>query len=145
MIIKVDVNITAPELAQSINRLAEALPNLSSIGEVSTEPAEVAATEPPVEEKPKKSSKGKKSSKATTDTEVSSTTKESSPATEEPVPEAPKGKQITLEDVRAKLAALSQDGKQAEVKALITEFGAKKLSDIPADKYSELLAKAEVL
>ncbi|GAA0319159.1 hypothetical protein GCM10008967_07110 [Bacillus carboniphilus] len=39
-----------------------------------------------------------------------------------------------LEKVRAKLAALSQDGKQAEVKALITEFGAKKLSDIPAGR-----------
>lgn len=51
----------------------------------------------------------------------------------------------TLEKVRAKLAALSQDGKQAEVKALITEFGAKKLSDIPAGKYAELLKKAEKL
>ncbi|MEW9109048.1 MAG: hypothetical protein AB2374_06845 [Cytobacillus gottheilii] len=51
----------------------------------------------------------------------------------------------TLEKVRAKLAALSQDGKQAQVKALITEFGAKKLSDIPAGKYAELLKKAEEL
>jgi hypothetical protein len=51
----------------------------------------------------------------------------------------------TLEEVRAKLASLSQDGKQAQVKALITEFGAKKLSDIPAGKYAELLKKAEEL
>ncbi|WP_254865302.1 hypothetical protein [Solibacillus isronensis] len=51
----------------------------------------------------------------------------------------------TLEKVRAKLAALSQDGKQAQVKALITVFGAKKLSDIPAGKYAELLKKAEEL
>lgn len=51
----------------------------------------------------------------------------------------------TLEKVRAKLAALSQEGKQAQVKALITEFGAKKLSDIPAGKYAELLKKAEEL
>lgn len=54
-------------------------------------------------------------------------------------------KPITLEQVRAKLAALSQAGKQAEVKALITEFGAKKLSDVLADKYPEILEKAEVL
>lgn len=54
-------------------------------------------------------------------------------------------KEITLEEVRARLAALSQDGKQAQVKALITEFGAKKLSDIPSSKYQELLEKAEVL
>ncbi|MGD6778438.1 rRNA biogenesis protein rrp5 [Sutcliffiella horikoshii] len=48
----------------------------------------------------------------------------------------------TLEDVRAKLAALSQDGKQVQVKELITSFGAKKLSDIPVEKYPELLKEA---
>lgn len=51
----------------------------------------------------------------------------------------------TLEEVRAKLAALSQDGKQVQVKALITEMGAKKLSDVPAEKYENLLKKAEEL
>jgi hypothetical protein len=49
----------------------------------------------------------------------------------------------TLEQVRAKLAALTQSGKQAEVKALITKYGAKKLSEIPKDKYPELLKDAE--
>ncbi|MFC0475725.1 rRNA biogenesis protein rrp5 [Robertmurraya beringensis] len=53
-----------------------------------------------------------------------------------------KAKLPTLEDVRAKLAALSQDGKQLQVKELITSFGAKKLSDIPAEKYPELLEEA---
>lgn len=56
-----------------------------------------------------------------------------------------KAKLPTLEDVRAKLAALSQAGKQVQVKELITGFGAKKLSDIPAEKYPELLEKAEKL
>ena len=51
----------------------------------------------------------------------------------------------TLEDVRAKLAALSQDGKQAQVKELITRFGAKELSDIPVEKYPELLEEAAKL
>ncbi len=51
----------------------------------------------------------------------------------------------TLEEIRAKLAALSQDGKQVQVKALITEMGAKKLSDVPAEKYVDLLKKAEEL
>ena len=54
----------------------------------------------------------------------------------------PKAKLPTLEDVRAKLAALSQDGKQVQVKELITGFGAKKLSDISAEKYPELLEEA---
>jgi hypothetical protein len=55
---------------------------------------------------------------------------------------ATKEKKPTFKEVRGALAALSQSGKQQEVKELITAFGAKKLSDIPEDKYSELLEKA---
>lgn len=56
--------------------------------------------------------------------------------------QAPK---IALEDVRAKLAALSQSGKQQEVKALIKKYGVSKLTDIPEEKYGELLKDAEGL
>ena len=49
----------------------------------------------------------------------------------------------TLEEVRHHLALLSQSGKQAEVRALITKYGAKKLSEIPKEKYPELLKDAE--
>jgi hypothetical protein len=49
---------------------------------------------------------------------------------------------FTLEEVRAKLAALSQAGKQAQVKALIAKFGASKLTDVPKDKYAELMKEA---
>jgi hypothetical protein len=52
---------------------------------------------------------------------------------------------ITIEKVRAVLAEKSQSGKQAEVKALITKFGAKKLTDIDPEKYEDLLKEAEVL
>ena len=51
----------------------------------------------------------------------------------------------TLETVRAKLAALSQSGKQKEVKAIIESFGATKLTDIPAEKYPEVMEKAAIL
>lgn len=50
---------------------------------------------------------------------------------------------VTLEEVRAKLAALSQAGKKAEAKALLDQFGVAKLTDLPADKYAEVLAAAE--
>ena len=49
----------------------------------------------------------------------------------------------TLEQVRAKLADLTRKGKRAEVKALIQSFGASKLSEVPVEKYAELMAKAE--
>lgn len=52
---------------------------------------------------------------------------------------------ITFEDLRAVLAVLTRDGKQQEVKKLITEYGAAKLSDVPEEKYQELLDKAREL
>src|SRR5690606_12793008 len=42
---------------------------------------------------------------------------------------------VTLEQVRAKLAELTRNGKREQVKALLNEFGANKLSEVPADKY----------
>lgn len=52
---------------------------------------------------------------------------------------------VKLEDVRALLADLSQAGKGAQVKALIAETGATKLTEVPAEKYAELLEKAKAL
>lgn len=51
----------------------------------------------------------------------------------------------TLVEVRAKLAGLSQAGKQAQVKALIESFGAAKLTDIDPAKYAAVMQQAEVL
>ena len=53
----------------------------------------------------------------------------------------PEEKKTSFKEVRGALAALSHNGKQKEVKELITAFGAKKLSDIPEDKYAEVLRK----
>jgi hypothetical protein len=51
---------------------------------------------------------------------------------------------ISLEVVRKKLADLSAQGKaqQQQVKAALTELGFKKLSDVPAESYGELLTAA---
>lgn len=49
----------------------------------------------------------------------------------------------TLEEVRHRLAILAQSGKQPEVKTLITKYGARKLSEIPKEKYPDLLKDAE--
>lgn len=54
-------------------------------------------------------------------------------------------KQYTLEEVRAKLADISKAGKQQQVVALIAGLGAKKLTDVPADKYGQLMQEAEAL
>lgn len=70
--------------------------------------------------------------------EVSSTKQDTKKEAAPPVAE----KTYALEDVRAKLAELNKSGKRAEVKSLLGSFGAVKLSDVPADKYGELMEKA---
>ena len=58
---------------------------------------------------------------------------------------APKAETVNLEQVRAKLTTLSQDGKKNEVAALIAEFGASKLTEVKPEDYAALLANAEKL
>ena len=60
------------------------------------------------------------------------------------IPTAPKPT-ITLEQVRAILADKSRHGYTAEVKALLRQHGADKLSDIAPAEYEALLAEAEAL
>ena len=54
-------------------------------------------------------------------------------------------KALTFEEVRGVLAAKSREGHTAEIKAILTEFGVEKLSDVDPSKYEELLQKVEVM
>lgn len=64
-----------------------------------------------------------------------------------PVPEKEAGKEhgVTIEKVRAVLAEKSRSGKTQEVRALLNEFGADKLSAVPSEKLEALYGKAEAL
>ena len=53
-----------------------------------------------------------------------------------------KTKTYTLVDVRAKLGELQKSGKRDQVKELLKSFEAAKLSDVPEEKYAELMEKA---
>lgn len=57
----------------------------------------------------------------------------------------PEEKPLTLTEVRAVLAEKSRAGHTAEVRALLIQHGADKLSDIDPAEYPALLAEAEVL
>lgn len=54
-------------------------------------------------------------------------------------------KPLTLEEVRAVLAEKSRNGHTAKIRELLEKHGAAKLSEIDPQKYSALLAEAEVL
>ena len=62
-------------------------------------------------------------------------------AAEEPAPAA----ELKLEDVRKVLAEKSRAGFMKEVKAVITKYGADKLSDVKPEDYEALLKEAEVI
>lgn len=61
----------------------------------------------------------------------------------EPAPQIEPGTVITLEDVRAALTELAGVKGAATTKTLLAEYDAKKLSDVPADKYASLLTDAK--
>ena len=63
----------------------------------------------------------------------------------ETAPAPKEEKKISEDDVRAVLAAKSRAGKTQEVKMLLRECGADKLSAVPEEKYEYLLKKAEAL
>ena len=64
---------------------------------------------------------------------------------EEPKPEAPEEKALTLEDVRAVCADKSRSGFTAEVKEILSKHGVEKLSEVNPAEYKALLAEVEVL
>lgn len=69
------------------------------------------------------------------------------PAKKEEVKDTPAKPEIkiTEDDLRKILAEKSRSGKTQEVKMLLKECGADKLSAVPEEKYPELLKKAEAL
>lgn len=72
-------------------------------------------------------------------------TSETSKQETKPVVDKGESKTITLEDVRAVLAEKSRLGFTKEIKQIITDLGAIKLSDVNEKDYRVLIEKAEVL
>lgn len=67
--------------------------------------------------------------------------KELLPAKEPPKETPP----LTLEDIRHELALIAQAGFSKEIKELITQHGADRLSDVEPAQYAALLAEAKAV
>lgn len=61
------------------------------------------------------------------------------------VPAKPEKKEISIEEVRAVLAAKTQAGKRREVKELLLKYDSGKLSGVKPENYAALMADAEAL
>ena len=54
-------------------------------------------------------------------------------------------KKYSFQEVRGIMASLAGKGKKAEAKALLTKYGASRLSDVKEKDYPALVAEAEVI
>ena len=57
----------------------------------------------------------------------------------------PEVKKYTFQEVRGVMASLSGKGKKAEAKALLTKYGASRLSEVKDAHYAALVAEAKVI
>lgn len=126
----INININAPGLESAINALAQAISQVGQPNRVEVDSEAI--------------------TDAITYGVIPTTPEPSQPiqpdaAPVNTAPAQPAQPQITLETVRLKLAELAQAGKQQQVKALITSFGAQRISDVQPEKYPELLQKASEL
>ena len=61
------------------------------------------------------------------------------------VPAEPEKKEISIEEVLAVLATMTQAGKRREVKELLLKYDSGKLSGVKPENYAALMADAEAL
>lgn len=117
-----------------IKMLLDVIEDVRSLGDSLQALADAMAGDEPKEEPRKK-------------TRVKAEPKPELPKAQEPVPaEAePEKKPLTLEEVRMVLAEKSRAGYTAEVRNLITQHGADRLSAVDPAEYEALLSEAEVL
>ena len=133
--IEVKVSITAPELSEAITRLAAALEKhgTSALHDTvvqSGEPAKIPETPTPAEATPK----------PVAPAPVDATPKPVAPApVKEPTPEKP-SVTYTLDELGRAAAPLVDNGKTAELIALLETFGVKTLVDLKATDYPAFVA-----
>jgi len=117
----ITIKVEAPEIVEAINRLSQSILMATTPRIVHDEPAP-------------------KAKRAKAETPAPAPTPEvEAPAPTEPAPV------VTLVQVRARLSELSSEGKKEAIKKLMADFGVSKLTEVPEEKYGELMSAAEEL
>ncbi|MBP2653317.1 MAG: hypothetical protein H6Q73_886 [Firmicutes bacterium] len=135
---KVYINIEADSAEEALRAARE----LAAVPV--TNAAELVAVPEPEKPTRSRSNKAVQSKKAELEPEPTAPVEIAPEPVEEPQPEQeePKAPTYTLVEVRAKLQELAKSGKQAKVKGLLTNLGFSKLTDVPEEKYGELMTSA---
>lgn len=143
MDINLNITVQAPGIEKALVTLANAYTAIPAFTQVA------ATLEAPAEVKSGRSRKNTADKADKTETKPAEPVKEETPEVPEETSEAEPAKadapKVTVEQVRNKLRGLSLAGKKDQVKSLLTSYGVSKLTDIPEEKFAEVLAAAEEL
>ena len=63
----------------------------------------------------------------------------------EPMPNTPPAKKYTITEVRAFVAERTKPENRAQIKAILRGFGVSKLTELPEDKYGQLMDEVSKL
>lgn len=119
----ITIKVEAPEIVQAIDRLSQSILMATTPRIVHDEPAP-------------------KAKRVKAEAPAPAPAVAPAPEAETPASEAAP---VTLVQVRARLAELSSEGKKEAIKKLMADFGVSKLTEVPEEKYSELMSAAEAL
>lgn len=62
-----------------------------------------------------------------------------------PAPAAPAKKELTLDDLRKTITGLCAEHPGLDIPSILADFGCKRLSDVPAERYAEFAERAKAL
>ncbi|MFC5468441.1 hypothetical protein ACFPPD_06890 [Cohnella suwonensis] len=143
----VQIIINGENAAESLNELSALAAGLTGIPTA----APVAAPETPKARQPRnkpespKAEEPKAGSAPATDEPDAGETETEDPDKAETEEEGGDAEPVTVEQLRAKAAEVAKGGKQANVKALLDEFGAKSITLVPENERAAFLARLETL
>lgn len=144
---KLTIELTAhPDLLGAIERLTEVFGGRAEKAIMPTPQVERAVM--PTPQADTKPTPPKRAPKATPTPAPAEEMPEKEVPSEETKPQKPTpapAHGITVEELRAKVQETAMSGKRAEVKDLLTEFGAANVSALETDKYDEFLTRLKAL
>lgn len=142
---KLTVELTAhPDLLGAIERLTAVFGGRAEKAIMSTPQVERAVMPTPqADPKPTPPKRAPKATPAPAEAETEKEAPAEETKPQKPAPAPAHG--ITVEELRAKVQETAMSGKRAEVKDLLTEFGAANVSALETDKYDEFLTRLKTL
>lgn len=134
--LEIKIVLEAAELAAAMQRLAEALEGRGVTPQPDPAP-EAVQPKPEAEAAPAQTA-------PTTGTAAHTPAPDPAPTTAPAEDDAAPFAEVSMEDIRSKFIALSAAGLKQQAREVVLAY-ADKLSNIPADKYAEVLAKLKKL